>query len=98
MAFEQYSEEFAKRFGNMSRAAERQRAADDSASQNFAEQIHSDMAQEDGGPTPPAPGPEGRGQFDQEVERDSNMGVDAMKEEMLRKAKTRMGSMAPPDF
>lgn len=98
MAFEQYSEEFAKRFGTMSRAAERQRAADDSASQNFAEQIHSDMAQEDGGPVPQAPGRPGAGQFDEEVDRDSNMGVDAMKEEMLRKARSGMSSVAPPDF
>lgn len=96
MAFNEYSNEFARRYGNMTDAADRQRARDQSDTEKFADQVHSDMAQEAGGPVVPTESASPTAEFDPTVDAEAN--IEATKQSMMAKARSRMQSVAGSDF
>ena len=94
--FDKYSNEFARRYANMTESADEQRSRDMASSQEFATEVQNEMSAEVGAPPAPEAPTEGTGQFDPQMDREAN--VEATKNEMLRKGRDRMNAVVAPDF
>lgn len=87
---------FGKAYKNQLEAADRQRTDSTREEAQFGDEVRQSVEYESGSPTPPQPADEMSSEsgFDQSMDNR----VEAMKNGLLREARSRMQSVAPTDY